>query len=107
MHELEPHFNWRNFYIAEEDEKSPYFGELHSELEFTNAIYDHVIHPQWDSVGSPTLFIKVLFVNYDDGFAIIEMIGEWNDTINNDIMHFKRNVLEEMWGSGKAEWKIW
>src|SRR5690606_3977720 len=30
------------------------------------------------------------------GFAIIEMIGEWNDAITNDIMHLKRDVLEVM-----------
>src|SRR5690606_33821592 len=27
-------------------------------------------------------------------FAILELLGEWNDAINNDIMHLKRNVLE-------------
>jgi len=28
------------------------------------------------------------------------MIGEWNDAINNDIMHFKRNILDHMLSKG-------
>jgi hypothetical protein len=52
MHDIEPFWNWRHKYTAEEDERSPFFGEDHSEFEFTNAVYDHVIHPQWDNFGS-------------------------------------------------------
>ena len=53
-------------------------------------------HPQWDGFGSSTLYIKILFVDYDEGCAIIEMIGEWNDCLHNDIMHLKREVIEDM-----------
>ena len=69
-------------------------------MEFTHSIYDHVIHPQWDSMDSPTLFVKILFVDYDERACIIELIGEWNDCLNNDIMHFKRNILEELMAEG-------
>jgi hypothetical protein len=31
---------------------------------------------------------------------VIELIGEWNDAINNDIMHLKRNILEYLLGEG-------
>jgi hypothetical protein len=55
-----------------------------------------VIHPQWDDIDSPTLYIKILFVDYDQGFAIIELIGEWNDCINNDIMILKRDIIEKI-----------
>ncbi|MEQ8323383.1 MAG: hypothetical protein RIC15_00970 [Vicingaceae bacterium] len=96
MHAIEPHYNWRNLYVADEDERSPFHGREYSELEFTNTIYDHYIHPQWDYIGSPSMFIKILYVNYDEGSCIIELIGEWNDTLHNDIMQFKRNVLEDM-----------
>ncbi|TNE82205.1 MAG: hypothetical protein EP332_01055 [Bacteroidetes bacterium] len=100
MHELEPYYRWRDLYIASEDENSPFFEREYSEFEFTNKIYDHVIHPQWDEFGSQTLYLKVLFADYDDGYAIIEMIGEWNDAIDNDIMFLKRDILEHMMDYG-------
>ena len=96
MHTIEPHYNWRNLYIASEDERSPFFGKAYSEFEFTQVIYDHVIHPQWDYFGTPSLYLKVLFADYDEGFAVIELLGEWNDCINNDIMFLKREVVEPL-----------
>ena len=47
-----------------------------------------------------TLYIKILFVDYTEGFTIIEMIGEWNDAINNDIMFLKRDIVEEFETNG-------
>jgi hypothetical protein len=35
-------------------------------------------------------------VDYDLDFAIIELIGEWNDAIENDIMALKRDVVDHM-----------
>lgn len=67
---------------------------------FTDQIYDHYIHPQWDNIGSPTLFIKLLFADYEDGYAIIELIGEWNDCIHNDIMTLKRDIVELLMQEG-------
>lgn len=100
MHGIEPYWRWRDLYIAEEDQFSPFYEKEYSEMEFTHAIYDHVIHPQWDFIGTPTLFIKILFVDYDEGVATIEMIGEWNDAINNDIMFFKRDIIDILIGNG-------
>ena len=94
MHFVEPYFNWRGDYVAAEDPLSPFFEREYSEFEFTNSIYDFYIHPQWDSIGSPTLFIKILMVDYDAAYAIIELIGEWNDAIENDIMILKRDVID-------------
>lgn len=96
MHEIEPFYNWRHLYNAEEDEQSPFYGIEHSEFEFSNTVYNYYIHPQWDEFGSRTLYLKVLFVDYDLNFAIIELIGEWNDAIENDIMQFKRSVIDLM-----------
>ncbi len=96
MHSIEPYYNWRHFYIASEDERSPFYEREYSEFEYTNTIYNYVIHPQWDDIDSPTLYIKILFVDYDNGFAIIELIGEWNDCINNDIMILKRDIIEKI-----------
>ncbi|HPD65434.1 MAG TPA: hypothetical protein P5050_06850 [Bacteroidia bacterium] len=96
MHDIEPFFLWRDYYKAENDKWSPFYQRQYDEFSFTNAIYNYVIHPQWDDIGSDTLFIKILYVNYDEAFAIIEMIGEWNDCIGNDIMFLKRDILDIM-----------
>ncbi|MFN6038999.1 MAG: hypothetical protein ACK452_11075 [Bacteroidota bacterium] len=96
MHNIEPYFNWRHLYIAEDDERSIFFGREHSELEFTQRIYNFVIHPQWDDFGSETLFLKVLFVDYDESYCVIEFIGEWNDAIGNDVMLLKRDIAEDL-----------
>lgn len=100
MHSIEPYYNWRHLYIASEDERSPFYGREYSEFEFTHAIYDYVIHPQWDEIGSATLFTKVLYCDYDKQFAIIELIGEWNDVLYNDIMFLKRQLIDRMVDEG-------
>lgn len=100
MHNIEPHYNWRHFYIASEDERSPFYGREYNEFEFSNSVYDHFIHPQWDEIGSSTLFIKILYVNYYEGYAILEMMGEWNDCLYNDIMYLKRNIIESLQDNG-------
>ena len=94
MHTIEPYWKWRDIYQAELDELSPFFGQTYNEFEFTDKIYNYVIHPQWDSFGSETLYVKLLYVNYKKHTAIIELIGEWNDCIGNDIMFFKRDFIE-------------
>jgi hypothetical protein len=96
MHDLEPYYNWRGLYIASEDPYSPFYAREYSEFEFTDKIYNHYIHPQWDSFGSQTLFMKILFVDYEDGYAIMEFIGEWNDLLYNDIMLLKREIIEHL-----------
>lgn len=100
MHDIEPYYNWRHLYIAEEDEKSPFFGREHSEFEFTQTVYNYYIHPQWDDFGSRTLYVKSLFVEYDQGFCILEFIGEWNDAIENDIMILKRELIDRLVAEG-------
>ncbi len=100
MHQIEPHYLWRHLYKANRDEKSPFYQTEHSQFDFTNRIYNYLVHPQWDYFGSETLLLKVLFVDYDEGYAVMEMIGEWNDCINNDIMTLKRNVIDDMVDNG-------
>ena len=96
MHLLEPHFNWRYMYNAEEDKRSPFYGVVHSEFEFSATVYNYYIHPQWEDFGSNTLYLKIIYVDYELNFAIIEMIGEWNDAIENDIMELKREVIDKL-----------
>lgn len=100
MQDIEPFYNWRNYYIASEDSLSPFFGREYSEFEYSNTIYNYYIHPQWDDFGSSTLYMKILFADYDRGFAIFELIGEWNDCINNDIMFLKRDIADVLIGEG-------
>jgi hypothetical protein len=96
MHFIEPYYHWRDYYIASEDPSSPFFNRTYSEFEYTHKIYNFLIHPQWDSMGSKTLFLKILYVEYDECYAIIELIGEWNDAIENDIMTLKREIIEPL-----------
>ena len=96
MHTIEPYYNWRHLYQASEDHRSPFYGYFNSEVYFTDSIYDHVIHPQWDSIGCETLYLKVLFVDYATGYCIIEFLGEWNDAVHNDIMRLKRDFVDEL-----------
>lgn len=100
MHQLEPFYNWRNLYIAAQDPHSPFYGYQNSETNYTDQIYNFVIHPQWDNFGSETLFAKVLFADYKKHFAVIELFGEWNDVLNNDVMHLKNAVIDEMLAAG-------
>ncbi|HEY8396363.1 MAG TPA: hypothetical protein VIK80_00395 [Flavihumibacter sp.] len=95
MHLLEPFYNWRHIYISEEDERSPFYGREYSEFEFSQTIYNYYIHPQWDEFGSRTLYLKVLLADYEEQYAIIELLGEWNDAIENDIMQLKREVIDK------------
>jgi hypothetical protein len=94
MQEIEPFFRWRDIYRSEDDSNSPFYEREYSEFEFSNQVYNYVIHPQWDEFGSPTLYVKIIFADYIKNFAVLELIGEWNDAINNDIMFLKREVVE-------------
>jgi hypothetical protein len=47
-----------------------------------------------------TLYMKELYADYENGYAIIELIGEWNDAINNDVMILKRDVIDSLTGNG-------
>ncbi len=100
MQDIEPYYNWRHMYVAEEDKQSPFFGRTYSEFEYSQTLYNFYIHPQWDDFGSRTLYLKILFVDYDQQFAIIELLGEWNDAIENDIMTLRRDITDLLYKQG-------
>jgi hypothetical protein len=100
MQDIEPYFKWRDDYTAEEDRHSPFFGRTYSEFEYSHQVYNYYIHPQWDEFGSSTLYTKILFANYDDGYAMLEFIGEWNDCLYNDIMLLKDGVINTLISHG-------
>ena len=94
MHDIEPWWGWRDEYTAENDPKSPFYGREYNEFLFTNKIYNYYIHPQWDDFGSETLYAKILYSDYIRHYALIELVGEWNDCIGNDIMFLKRDIID-------------
>mgnify|MGYP001044442479 FL=1 len=96
MHKLEPFHRWLSEYDVSTDERSPFFGKEYNYDLYTNTIYGYYIDPGWDFIGSETLYIKILYVDYERGFVIIELIGEWNDALHNDIMHLKRNIVDQL-----------
>jgi hypothetical protein len=100
MHKIEPYYNWLKYYNAAEDERSPFYDKQYNYDLYSETIYGYYIDPAWDSIGSETLYIKILYTDYHVGFTVIEFIGEWNDAINNDIMTFKRNILEPLLQEG-------
>ena len=96
MHNIEPFYNWRHIYVPEEDKLGPFFGAKHSEFEYSQTVYNYYIHPQWDEFGSNTLYLKLIYVDYELNFCVIELLGEWNDAIENDIMTLKREVVDKL-----------
>lgn len=94
MHDIEPYYHWRQHYQSENDERSPFYGSEHSEFMFSNTVYNYYVHPQWDSFGSNTLYAKQIWTDYEEAYTIIELIGEWNDTLYNDVKFFKEEVLD-------------
>ena len=100
MQDIEPFYNWRHMYTAEEDKQSPFFGRTYSEFEYSKTLYNFYLHPQWDDFGSRTLYMKMLYADYEQHFAIIELLGEWNDAIENDIMTLRRDVTDQLYKQG-------
>ncbi len=96
MHDIEPYYKWRAYYSSESDKKSPFYGRQYDEFKFTQKVYNYFIHPQWDNIGSSTLYAKCIYADYEESYAIIELIGEWNDCLHNDIMYLKREVVDSM-----------
>lgn len=100
MQNIEPYYNWRHLYSAEEDSRSPFYGRTYSEFEYSQTLYNYYIHPQWDDFGSRTLYMKILYADYDLHFCIIELLGEWNDAIENDIMTLRRDITDHLYAMG-------
>jgi len=100
MHLIEPYAGWLKYYDSSEDSQSPFYGKEYNFDLYSEAIYGYYIDPAWDSFGSETLYLKTLYADYDLGFVVIEFIGEWNDTLYNDIMTLKRDFIELLMQEG-------
>ena len=106
MHDIEPHFAWRDDYASEDDERSPFFGRVYSEFTYTNKVYNYFLHPQWDDFGSQTLYGKQLYTDYREGYAILELIGEWNDLLYNDVKFLKEEVVDPLLAAGVSRFVL-
>ena len=94
MHEIEPYANWLKYYNSSTDNRSPFYGKNYNYERYSDTIYGYYIDPAWDSFGSETLYLKLLYADYEQGFVMVELLGEWNDAVNNDIMTLKRGFVE-------------
>lgn len=100
MHQIEPYYNWLRYYDSSNDERSPFYGKQYNHDVYSENIYGYYIDPAWDYFGSETLYIKILYIDYELEYCVLEFIGEWNDAINNDIMELKRNMIEPLMEEG-------
>lgn len=106
MHDIEPHYLWREHYTSERDERSPFHGRVYSEFTYTNKVYNYFVHPQWDDFGSQTLYGKQLYADYEAGYAILELIGEWNDLLYNDVKFLKEEVIDALLEAGISRFVV-
>lgn len=100
MHEIEPFYGWLALYSNDADPNSPFQDAAHNAFEFDKGVYEYLAHPLWDEFGSDGLLVKILFADYDGGFAILEFFGVWNDLIQNDYRIFSENVLTYLIDAG-------
>jgi hypothetical protein len=100
MHDIEPFYGWLGFYTNEADPNSPFHGIEHNEFFYDRGVYEYLAHPQWDEFGSDGLLLKILYANYEMGYAIIELFGVWNDLIQNDYRLFAENFLTYLIDAG-------
>jgi hypothetical protein len=92
--QIEPFYGWLHLYNHETDEYSPFFGVEYNLFEYDRQIYTFNAHPLWDTIESESLLVKILFVDYAVGYAIIEFLGEWNDLFENDFKLLYENCLD-------------
>ncbi|HRH99915.1 MAG TPA: hypothetical protein PK006_02585 [Saprospiraceae bacterium] len=104
MHDIEPFYHWLDIYNSAEDEASPFFGQTYNEFGYDKKVYNYYIHPRWDEFEAENLFVKQLYTDYDDGVVVLELIGEWNDAIGNDIMFLKRDIIDKMRDQGISKY---
>jgi hypothetical protein len=97
---IEPFYGWLHLYSHDQDEASPFHEVEHSLFEYNRKIYTFDAHPLWDSIESESLLVKILYADYTEGFAILELFGEWNDLHENDFRLLSENCLQILLGAG-------
>ena len=100
MHDIEPFYGWLHLYNHEQDECSPFHNVEHNQFFYDRKVYTYPAHPLWDTIRSESLLVKILYANYDGGWAIIELFGEWNDLFENDFKLLAENCLTYLLDQG-------
>lgn len=97
---VEPFYGWLHLYDHKSDTTSPFHEVEHNLFYFDRFIYTFETHPLWDTIGSESLLLKILFVDYSRGYAIIELLGEWNDLFENDFRLLYEELILRLYPHG-------
>lgn len=100
LHHIEPFYGWLHLYNHEEDAQSPFHNIEHNLFYYDRSVNEIPAHPLWDYIGSESLLVKILYADYIQGFAIIELFGEWNDLFDNDYKLLAENCLTYLVDNG-------
>ena len=93
LRDIEPYYGWLELYNHEMDNKSPFHEVQHNLFYYDRSINHIPAHPLWDHIGSESLLVKILYADYSEKFAVIELFGEWNDLFDNDYKLLAENCL--------------
>lgn len=102
--EVEPHYGWLGYYDHKMDKRSPFHHVEHNLFAYDRYIYTFEAHPLWDTIESESLLVKILYANYTQGYAIIELLGEWNDLFQNDFKLLCENCLTYLADEGITQY---
>jgi hypothetical protein len=103
MHEIEPFYGWLPYYTTEADDNSPFQSAAHDAFTLDKGVYEYLAHPLWEDFGSDGLLLKILYADYMRGYAIIELLGVWNDLLQNDFKLLAENCLTYLIDAGVQE----
>lgn len=98
--DIEPFYGWLHLYSHETDELSPFHAVEHNQFYYDRFVYTFHAHPLWDTIESESLLVKILYVSYQENFAVIELLGEWNDLFENDFKLLCENCLTYLTDNG-------
>mgnify|MGYP006267077413 CR=1 FL=1 len=93
LRDIEPFYGWLRLYSHDQDKRSPFHEVEHNQFYYDRSINHIPAHPLWDDFGSESLLLKILYADYQEGYAIIELFGEWNDLFDNDFKLLAENCL--------------
>lgn len=97
--EVEPYAGWLLFYDPSTDERAPLPAGPEGDLP-SRYIYTFAANPLWDSIDSESLLVKILYLHYQEGYAVVELLGEWNDLFENDFRLLCERLINPLMEEG-------